>query len=79
MPHNHSVTYIIEEECELKKHSFLCYISLKLNNPGTGALLTSLLYKHWRVDTNMRTVCTFILQCHVSRRHSFNDAILHVS
>ncbi len=29
MPHKHSVTYIIKEECELKKHKqfYLLYIS----------------------------------------------------
>lgn len=71
MPHEHSVTYIIRGECELKKHRnpFIWYISLKLNNPGAGTLL----YKQWRGDTNMKTVCTFILQCYVSRRHSFNN------
>lgn len=61
-----------------KTNNFICYISLKLD-PGAGALLSSLLYKQWRCDTNMRTLCTFILQHHVSQRHSLKNAILHVS
>lgn len=54
MPNKHFVTSIIKEECELKKHKQFCYIYiyvyiyLKLNNSGTGALLSSLLYKQWR-------------------------------
>lgn len=78
MPHKHSVTYIIKEESELKKHKQFDLLYISEINPGTGALLSSSLYKQWRGDANMGTVCTFILQRHVSRRRSFIDATLQV-
>lgn len=44
MPHKHSVTYIIKEECKLKKHKQTALsgidTSLKLTHPAADALLS---------------------------------------